>query len=152
MSLICCTRLVSGIVNLLLEWLRWTIHWNFDGSRPSGHQMHTVKSQNKVQTNLVKIFRIEGYNGKYGSNPQGIRKISDDLFEFDQILRWIDDRNWGERYIMKENFNMIPRNKKSSNLTLISCRNWTSKWGDCSKIEKRKNNKNWDKINLKLLI
>ena len=38
-------------------------------------------------TNLMKISRIEGYNGKYGSNPQRIRKISDDLFEFDQIGR-----------------------------------------------------------------
>ena len=36
-------------------------------------------------TNLMKITRIEGYNSIYGSNPQGIRKISDDLFEFDQI-------------------------------------------------------------------
>ena len=33
-------------------------------------------------TNLMKITRIEGYNDKYGSNPQGIREISDDLFEF----------------------------------------------------------------------
>ena len=29
--------------------------------------------------------RNEGYNGKYGSNSQGIREISEDLFEFDQI-------------------------------------------------------------------
>ena len=36
-------------------------------------------------TNLMNISRIEGYNGKYGSHPQGIREISDDLFEFDQI-------------------------------------------------------------------
>ena len=36
-------------------------------------------------TNLMKITRIEGYNGKYGSNPHGIIEISDDLFEFDQI-------------------------------------------------------------------
>ena len=43
-----------------------------------------VKNKTKL-TNLMKITRIEGYNGKYGSNPQGIRKISDDLFEFDQI-------------------------------------------------------------------
>ena len=38
-------------------------------------------------TNLMKISRIEGYNGKYGSNPHGIREISDDLFEYDQIGR-----------------------------------------------------------------
>ena len=43
-----------------------------------------VKIKSKL-TNLMKITRIQGYNGKYGSNPQGIRKISDDLFEFDQI-------------------------------------------------------------------
>ena len=36
-------------------------------------------------TNLMKITRIEGYNGKYRLNPQGISEISDDLFEFDQI-------------------------------------------------------------------
>ena len=36
-------------------------------------------------TNLIKITRIDGYNGKYGSNPQGINEISDDLSEFDQI-------------------------------------------------------------------
>ena len=36
-------------------------------------------------TNLKKITRIEGYDDKYGSNPQGIREISDDLFKFDQI-------------------------------------------------------------------
>ena len=58
----------------------------FDGSRPSGRQLHTVKSQNNFKlTNLMKISRIEGYNGKYGSNPQGIKEILDDLFEFDQI-------------------------------------------------------------------
>ena len=45
-----------------------------------------VKNNYKL-TNLMKISRIEGYNGKYGSNPQGIREISDDLFKFDQIRR-----------------------------------------------------------------
>ena len=43
-----------------------------------------VKIKSKL-INLMKIIRIEGYNGKYGLNPQGIREISDDLFEFDQI-------------------------------------------------------------------
>ena len=43
-----------------------------------------VKIKSKL-TNLIKITRIEGYNGKYGSNPWGIRAISDDLFQFDQI-------------------------------------------------------------------
>ena len=45
-----------------------------------------VKNNSKL-TNVMKISRIERYNGKYGSNPQGIRKIYDDLFEFDQIRR-----------------------------------------------------------------
>ena len=45
-----------------------------------------VKIKSKL-SNLMKIIQIEGYNGKYGSNPQGIRGISDDLFEFDQIRR-----------------------------------------------------------------
>ena len=44
-------------------------------------------------TNLIKISPIEEYNGKYGSNPQGIREISDDLLKFDQIGQRIDDRN-----------------------------------------------------------
>ena len=35
--------------------------------------------------NLMKLIQIEGYNGKYGLNPQGIMEILDDLFEFDQI-------------------------------------------------------------------
>ena len=43
-----------------------------------------VKMKSKL-INLMKVSRIEEYNGKYGSNPQGIRKISDDLFEFDLI-------------------------------------------------------------------
>ena len=43
-----------------------------------------VKIKSKL-TYLMKITRIEGYDGKYGSNPQEIREISDDLFEFDQI-------------------------------------------------------------------
>ena len=45
-----------------------------------------VKIKSKL-TNLIKISRIEGYNDKYGSNPQGIKEISVDLFEFDQIRR-----------------------------------------------------------------
>ena len=43
-----------------------------------------VKIKSKL-TNLMKITRIEEYNDKYGSNPQGIRESSDDLFEFYQI-------------------------------------------------------------------
>ena len=33
---------------------------------------------------------------------------------------------------MKEDLKTILRNQKSSNLTLISRRNWRSKWGDFS--------------------
>ena len=43
-----------------------------------------VKIKSKL-TNFMKLIRIEGYTGKYGSNPHGIREILDDLFEFDQI-------------------------------------------------------------------
>ena len=43
-----------------------------------------VKNNSKL-TNLMKISRIEGHNSKYGSNPQGIKEILNDLFEFDQI-------------------------------------------------------------------
>ena len=40
---------------------------------------------NSKLTNLMKITRIEVYNGKYGSNPQEIKEILDDLSEFHQI-------------------------------------------------------------------
>ena len=43
-----------------------------------------VKIKSKL-INVMKISRIEGYNDKYGSNPQGIKEISYDLFKFDQI-------------------------------------------------------------------
>ena len=45
-----------------------------------------VKIKSKL-TNFMRLIRIEGYNIKYGSNPQGRREILDDLFEFDQIRR-----------------------------------------------------------------
>ena len=51
-----------------------------------------AKTKSKL-TNLMNNSRIEGYNGKYRSNPQGIRENLDDLFEFDQIRQSIDDRN-----------------------------------------------------------
>ena len=51
-----------------------------------------VKIKSKL-TNLMKISRIEGYNGKYRSNPQGIREISHDLLNFDQIGQQINGRN-----------------------------------------------------------
>ena len=50
-------------------------------------------------TNFKINSRIEEYNGKYGLNPQGIREILDDLFEFDQIRWWIGDRNWAKLII-----------------------------------------------------
>ena len=59
-----------------------------DEMRPRGRQFHMVSCQNKVQTyQFVKISRIEGYNGKQGSNPQGNKVFSRDLLEYDQIRR-----------------------------------------------------------------
>ena len=52
--------------------------------------IENTRSRVKVKSKLANLknnSRIEGYNGKYGSNPQGIREILDDLFEFDQIGR-----------------------------------------------------------------
>ena len=43
-----------------------------------------VKNNSKL-TNLMKISRTEGYDGKYESIPYKIREISDDLLKFDQI-------------------------------------------------------------------
>ena len=43
-----------------------------------------IKTKSKL-TNFMKLIRIEGYNGKYRSNPQGIKEIVNDMFEFDQI-------------------------------------------------------------------
>ena len=90
-----------------------------------------VKIKSKL-INLIKITRTKGCNDKCGSNPQGIREISDDLFEFGQIGRWIDDRNSGKWYFMKEDLKTIPWNPTLSNLTLISQRNWRSKMGEIS--------------------
>ena len=45
-----------------------------------------VKNYSKL-TNFKKFTRMEGYNGKYGSNPQGIEVFSRDLLEFGQIGR-----------------------------------------------------------------
>ena len=50
--------------------------------------IENTRSRVKIKSkpiNFMKLIRIEGYNSKYGSNPQGIKKISDDLFEFHQI-------------------------------------------------------------------
>ena len=54
-----------------------------------------VKNNSEL-TNLMKMYRIEGYNGKYGSNPQGIKVILDVFFKIDQIGQWIDDKNGGK--------------------------------------------------------
>ena len=43
-----------------------------------------VKIKSKL-TNFKIKSRIEGYNGKYGLNPQEIKKFFEDVFEFDQI-------------------------------------------------------------------
>ena len=88
---------------------------------------YRVKNNTEL-TNLMKMIRIQGYNGKYGSNPQGIKQFLDIIFKFDQIGREIDGRNWGKWYFKKVDFKSIPRNKKSSNLDLISRRNQHSKW------------------------
>ena len=78
------------------------------------------------------MYRIQGYNGKYGSNPQGIKQFLDVIFKFDQIGREIDGRNWGKWYFTKVDFKSIPRNQKSSNLDLISWINQDSKWREIS--------------------
>ena len=84
-----------------------------------------VKNNSKL-THFKKFTRIEGYNGKYGSNPQGIKEFLDVIFKFDQIKREIDGKNWGKWYFQKLDFKSIPRNQKSSNLDLISWRNQDS--------------------------
>ena len=71
---------------------------------------------------------MEGYNGKYGSNPQGIKEFLDVIFKFGQIRQEIDGKNWGKWYFKKVDFKSIPRNQKSLNLDLISQRNQDLKW------------------------
>ena len=88
-------------------------------------------------TNFRKLTRIEGYNGKYGSNPQGIKEFLDVIFKFDQIGREIDGRNWGKWYFMKEDFKLIPLNQESSNLDLISRRNQNLNWRENFERENR---------------
>ena len=97
---------------------------------------YCVKNYSKL-TNFRKFTRIEGYNGKYGSNPQGIKEFLDVIFKFDQIGQEIDGRNWGKWYFKKGDFKSIPRNQKSSNLDLISWRNRNSKWREISERRNR---------------
>ena len=92
---------------------------------------YRVKNYSKL-TNFRKFTRIEGYNGKYESNLQGIKEFLDVVFKFDQIGREIDGRNWGKWYFKKVDFKSIPRNQKLSNLDLISRRNQDSKWREIS--------------------
>ena len=56
---------------------------------------YRVKNNSKL-TNFKKLTRIEGYNGKYGSNSHGIKKFLDVILKFDQIVQEIDGRNWGK--------------------------------------------------------
>ena len=97
---------------------------------------YRVKNYSKL-TNFRKFTRIEGYNGKYGSNPQGIKEFLDVFFKFDQIGREINGRNYGKWYFMKVDFKLIPRNQKSSNLDLISWRNQDLKWREIFGYENR---------------
>ena len=50
-----------------------------DGLNRCGHQLHTNACQNKVQA--YQFNENNSNYGKYGSSPQGIREISDDLFK-----------------------------------------------------------------------
>ena len=88
---------------------------------------YRVKNYSKL-TDFRKLTRIEGYNGKYGSNPHGIKEFLDVIFKFDQIGQEIDGRNWGKWYFKKEDFKSIPRNQESLNFDLISWRNRNSNW------------------------
>ena len=70
-----------------------------DETKPRGHRLQAVSRQKLFQlTNFRKFTRIEGYNGKYGSNPQGIKDFIDVFFKFDQIGQEIEGRNWGKWY------------------------------------------------------
>ena len=83
---------------------------------------YRIKKNSKL-TNFNKFTRIEGYNGKYGSNPQGIKEFLDVIFKFDQIGQEINSRNWGKLYFKKVDFKLISQNQKPLNLELISRRN-----------------------------
>ena len=97
---------------------------------------YRVKNNTEL-TNFENLEWIEWHNGKYGSNPQGIKQFLDVIFKFDQIGQEIDGRNWEKWYFKKEDFKSIPRNKKSLNLDLISRRNQDSKWREISDDQNR---------------
>ena len=88
---------------------------------------YRVKNNTEL-TNLMKMNRIQGYNGK---------QFLDVIFNFDQIGQEIDGKNWGKWYFKKVDFKLIPRNQKSSNLDLISRRNQDSKWSKNSEDRNR---------------
>ena len=56
-----------------------------DETKLRGRRFHAVSRKKLFQTNFRKFTRIEGYNGKYGSNLQGIKEFFDVIFKFDQI-------------------------------------------------------------------
>ena len=62
-ALICINNYVITCINIMLLTRRDREVVDFTRSR--------VKNYSKL-TNFRKFTRIEGYNGKYGSNPQGI--------------------------------------------------------------------------------
>ena len=64
----------------------------YDETKLRGRRFQAVSLQKLFQT--YQFTRIEGYNGKYGSNPQGIKEFLDVFFKFDQIEQEIDGRNW----------------------------------------------------------
>ena len=109
---------------------------------------YRVKNYSQL-SNFRKFTRIEGYNGKYGSNPQGIKDFLDVFFKFDQIGQEIDERNWGKLYFKKVDFKSIPRNQKSSKSDLISQRNHELKWREISERRNRDFRGNLTKLKLK---
>ena len=94
------------------------------------------------------MYRIQGYNGKYGSNPQGIKQFLDVIFKFDQIGREIDGRNLGKWYFKKEDFKSILRNQKLSKSDLISRRNHELKWREFSERRNRDFKLKFDEIRI----
>ena len=69
---------MSSLFKYLTRWDREVVDFSW----------YRVKNNSKL-TNLKKFNRIEGYNGKYGSNLQGIKEFLDVIFKFDQIGREI---------------------------------------------------------------
>ena len=149
-----CPYALGGVkqtVDELVGFVLWTNHGcgvtRWDREVVNFKRYH-VKNYSKL-TNFRKFTRIEGYNGKYGSNPQGIKEFLDVFFKFEQIGREIDDRNWGKWYFMKVDFKSIRRNQKSSTSDLISRRNHELKWREISERRNRDFRGNLTKLKLK---